>query len=327
MAKTTPFARRSTSLACPLAAACALTGHVAVAAALAAPDQAPRPTTTLDRIIGADRITLGYRADAAPMSHRAASGQPEGYSVALCKRVADVLKRTLARPSLAVEWVPVSSGFNDLTNGRVDLISGAGGSPWRIGRVRRSRYRSSPAASRRSSAPMPIPRCRMHWRSDRGRVCAAVARYAAADPRASDVLGARRLRHDGSAQGAHRRATSHGERRAGARLRCRHRRRARAPVGRAVRRPRKAPSGGATPPGRKRSARADAALHVRLTGARDTRNDDDFRLAVDRALSEVYADPAFGALYTDNFGVPDTDTVAFFRNVGVPADVPIREPQ
>jgi hypothetical protein len=36
---------------------------------------------------------------------------------------------------------------------------------------------------------------------------------------------------------------------------------------------------------------------------------------------------AFGALYTDNFGVPDTDTVAFFRNVGVPADVPIREPQ
>ena len=57
------------------------------------------------------------------------------------------------------------------------------------------------------------------------------------------------------------------------------------------------------------------------------RNDDDFRLAVDRALSEVYADPAFGALYTDTFGVPDTDTVAFFRYVGVPADVPIREPR
>jgi len=32
-------------------------------------------------------------------------------------------------------------------------------------------------------------------------------------------------------------------------------------------------------------------------------------------------------LYTDNFGVPDRDTVAFFRNVGVPTDVPIREPQ
>jgi hypothetical protein len=57
------------------------------------------------------------------------------------------------------------------------------------------------------------------------------------------------------------------------------------------------------------------------------RDDDDFRLEVDRALSEVYADPSFGVLYRDNFGVPDTDTVAFFRNVGVPADVPIREPR
>ena len=141
MAKTTPFAPRATSLACPLAAACALalTVIAAVASALATPDtppvapgdaqpkmaQAPRPTTTLDRIMNADRITLGYRADAAPMSHRAASGQPEGYSVVLCNRVADALKRTLARPSLAVKWVPASSGFTDLADGRVDLICGA----------------------------------------------------------------------------------------------------------------------------------------------------------------------------------------------------------
>ena len=81
--------------------------------------------TTIERIVNADRITLGYRPDAAPMSHRAASGQPQGYSVALCNRVADALKRTLARPSLAVKWVPVSSGFTDLADRRVDLICGA----------------------------------------------------------------------------------------------------------------------------------------------------------------------------------------------------------
>ena len=139
MAKTTPFARRSTSPACPLAAACALTALAAVAPALANPDappvapgdaqpkmaQAPRPTTTLDRIMNADRLALGYRADAAPMSHRGASGQPGGYSVALCNRIADVLKRTLARPSLAVKWIPVSTGFTDLADRRVDLICGA----------------------------------------------------------------------------------------------------------------------------------------------------------------------------------------------------------
>jgi hypothetical protein len=57
------------------------------------------------------------------------------------------------------------------------------------------------------------------------------------------------------------------------------------------------------------------------------RNDDDFRLAIDRALSEVYSVPSFGALYTDNFGVPDPDSVSFFRNVGVPATTPIRAPR
>src|SRR4029450_2876124 len=63
--------------------------------------------------------------EAPPTPHRAASGEPEGYSVALCNRVADALKRTLARPSLAVKWVPVSSGFTDLADRRVDLICGA----------------------------------------------------------------------------------------------------------------------------------------------------------------------------------------------------------
>ena len=53
------------------------------------------------------------------------------------------------------------------------------------------------------------------------------------------------------------------------------------------------------------------------------RNDDDFRLAVDRALSDVYADPQFGALYTVTFGPPDADTVAFFRSVGVPVASPV----
>jgi ABC-type amino acid transport substrate-binding protein len=53
------------------------------------------------------------------------------------------------------------------------------------------------------------------------------------------------------------------------------------------------------------------------------RNDDDFRLAVDRAVSNVYADPQFGALYADNFGSPDADTVAFFRSVGVPVSSPV----
>ena len=48
------------------------------------------------------------------------------------------------------------------------------------------------------------------------------------------------------------------------------------------------------------------------------RNDDDFRLAVDRALTEVYVNPEFGDLYTASFGKPDADTVTFFRATAVP---------
>jgi ABC-type amino acid transport substrate-binding protein len=48
------------------------------------------------------------------------------------------------------------------------------------------------------------------------------------------------------------------------------------------------------------------------------RNDDDFRLAVDRALTGIYLDPQFGALYTATFGAPDAETIAYFRSVVIP---------
>jgi ABC-type amino acid transport substrate-binding protein len=58
---------------------------------------------------------------------------------------------------------------------------------------------------------------------------------------------------------------------------------------------------------------AFAALAIALA-----RNDDDFRLAVDRALTGIYANPQFGELYAATFGAADADTVAFFRSVAVP---------
>jgi polar amino acid transport system substrate-binding protein len=43
------------------------------------------------------------------------------------------------------------------------------------------------------------------------------------------------------------------------------------------------------------------------------RNDDGFRLVVDRALSQFYASPKFGDAYAAVFGPPDADTVEYFR--------------
>ena len=49
-----------------------------------------------------------------------------------------------------------------------------------------------------------------------------------------------------------------------------------------------------------------------------SRNDDDFRLVVDRALSGLYANPEFGDIYAASFWPADPDTIQFFRMTAVP---------
>jgi polar amino acid transport system substrate-binding protein len=48
------------------------------------------------------------------------------------------------------------------------------------------------------------------------------------------------------------------------------------------------------------------------------RNDDDFRLAVDRALSRLYRTPDMARIYTKHFGVPGAETADFFQLVALP---------
>ena len=81
--------------------------------------------TSLDRIRAAGRITLGYRADARPFSYRDDSGQPTGYAVALCDRIAAAVRK--ATPALKVRWVPVTAGdrFEAVRRGTVDLLCSA----------------------------------------------------------------------------------------------------------------------------------------------------------------------------------------------------------
>ena len=48
------------------------------------------------------------------------------------------------------------------------------------------------------------------------------------------------------------------------------------------------------------------------------RGDEDGRLAVDRALSRIYATPEFRSMYAKWFGEPDADAAAFFRQSALP---------
>jgi polar amino acid transport system substrate-binding protein len=82
---------------------------------------------TLDKIKAAGKVVLGYREDANPFAFKDASGKPDGFSVALCQKIADDLKTVLGMPNLAVEWSPVAIADRTaaLQQGRVDILCGA----------------------------------------------------------------------------------------------------------------------------------------------------------------------------------------------------------
>lgn len=64
---------------------------------------------TLGQIRKSGEIRLGYRTDAPPMSYNDAAGQPAGYSVELCRRIATAVKEELKLPELKVTMVPLSN--------------------------------------------------------------------------------------------------------------------------------------------------------------------------------------------------------------------------
>jgi glutamate/aspartate transport system substrate-binding protein len=82
---------------------------------------------TLDRIKATKTINLGYRDSSVPFSFMGPDQKPTGYSIDLCTRVADDLKRDLQVPDLAVKWtlVTVENRVANVQNGTVDLECGS----------------------------------------------------------------------------------------------------------------------------------------------------------------------------------------------------------
>ena len=255
---------------------------------------------------------LGYRTDAAPMSSRDASGQPAGYSVALCGKVADALKAELSLPSLAVEWVAVSGGYADIEQRKVDLVCAADevtlahravasfSIPVFPGGVSALVRADAADALQRTLEERPQPYQPL-WRGTipsalqnrtysaiggsamletlKARIAsmhltASVAPVDSYETGVAAVLRAVRTCCSASVRNCCRPCSA--ARRSDLRVLSRH--------------------------------YTFAALALALA-----RNDDDFRLAVDRALTDVYADPQFGELYAATFG-PATRTRSRFSD-------------
>src|SRR5262249_37176916 len=82
---------------------------------------------TLDAIKGRGAILIGYREGAPPFSQTGKNGQPEGYSIDLCNRIAQDVKSKLSRPDLAIKYVPVTADnrIERLVAGDIDIECGS----------------------------------------------------------------------------------------------------------------------------------------------------------------------------------------------------------
>jgi|1186.fasta_scaffold99422_2 ABC-type amino acid transport substrate-binding protein len=93
---------------------------LAAAAAFALPAAAQ---ATLEKIRKTGVITLGYIEGAAPFSYADTNGEPQGYSVELCRTVAEAIAAQLGRPQLKTSWVKltVQNRIEAVQKRRVDL--------------------------------------------------------------------------------------------------------------------------------------------------------------------------------------------------------------
>jgi glutamate/aspartate transport system substrate-binding protein len=85
------------------------------------------PPTTLEKITASKTILLGYRDSSVPFSFADQNKQPAGYSVDLCQRVVEDLRRDLKLPELQAKWVPVTveTRIGAIMAGNIDLECGS----------------------------------------------------------------------------------------------------------------------------------------------------------------------------------------------------------
>jgi len=283
-------------------------------AALAPRAEAAAPAPTLETVKKAGKIKLGYRGDARPFSFRDESGNPAGYSVELCKKIADALKAQ-------VEWVLVTpeNRFAAVKEGKVDLVCGADTAtlsrrgevsfsipvfPSGVGALLRT---DAPPALVRALAERPGPSGPL-WRGTPTQQLLLAQTFAVvAGTTAEKVLNDRLETFQLTARVVPVKDYAAGvqavlNRQANVFFADR-------PI---LMETVKLNAGAGS------LMLLDRQFTIEPIALTLRRGDEDFRLAVDRSLSRLYAAPEFRAAYAKWFGEPDEAAATFFRSVALP---------
>lgn len=81
---------------------------------------------TLERVAQRGEFRIGYRTDARPLSFEE-DGRPAGYSVDICRRIAEAVSEHLSLPDMRVSYVPITlaNRFDAVVNGEIDIECGS----------------------------------------------------------------------------------------------------------------------------------------------------------------------------------------------------------
>jgi len=281
----------------------------------------PAWAQTLDRVRTNSALKLGYDADARPFSFNAEQGKPDGYAVALCNKIADSLRAQLNLSKLDVEWVSLSGDAKTqaIESGAADLVCGA--EPVTLTRRQRVSFSipifpSGTGALLSASSPLALrevlqygePSSRPVWRGSPARTILEHKTFSSIAGTTSEGWLTDRIKtFQLSATATPVNSYQQGIER--------------------VLDGSSAVLFGDMPILMDAAARSDNSgnlivLQRHFTyeplGLELARGDEDFRLAVDRALSQAYAAQDFRTFFTTWFGPPDEATVTFFRQTALP---------
>lgn len=274
---------------------------------------------TIDRIRESGKLTLGYRTDARPFSYMDASGNATGYAIALCEAVTAAVQAESGVASLAVQWVPVTveDRFSAVQNSKVDLLCG----PDAETLERRKEvafsipvFQGGIGALVRADAPLPLreilsgqPPSGPTWRGSPARILDQKTFSAVAGTRSESWLNEKvaefRIAANVMTVDSYEAGVASVLDRSAAVFF----------ADRAI-----------LVDAAQSNASADDLLVIERLFTHEPialalgRDDDDFRLVVDRALSKLYLSPEFQNLYLKWFGQPDNATKAFFQMNALP---------
>ena len=282
----------------------------------------PAAAQTLDRIKETAFIKLGYLDDARPFSFAGSAGKPDGYTIELCQRVVEELKKDLALPQLNSQFAPVAMDWRmfALDSARIDLLC----SPSSVTLAKRkeasfsipvfgggiravmmtdsaAKLRAAIEADAKSQPKTPV------WRgSPASRLLKGMTFAVVTGTSSEKWLEGRRQK-----LGVDAKVEPVADYHTG--LRLLQERKVDAFFG-----DRTLILAAIDPAARKNYAILDRQFTHEPYALGLAHGDDDFRGAVDRALSHIYASPDFPKLYTKWFGEYDDKTDTFFQWITIP---------